>query len=143
MLDSAVRKGIGLLAFAGMVPAALALDCRDRVFYDGFEASAPIRWQVAIEVSAIGPASLGRSATFGLDGLETLSFDSDGTASFERVVVNGDGYRFEVASQPATGGVCVLENASGTVSGPVTVRATCDSDQSVWDRMIRDEDSWQ
>lgn len=143
MCGSQVRKVISLLMLAVMAPTAFALKCEERIFYNGFEASELSRWQVTIEVSALNTSSSGRSAAFALDGGEVLAFDTDATACFKDLVVNGDSYRVKVISQPETGGACVLENATGTVSGPVTVRATCDSDQSLWDRMIWDQDSWQ
>lgn len=131
------------MMLVGAAPVASALNCQERIFYDGFEADALSRYQIAVEVSALDTGSPGESVTFALDDGETLTFDTDATACFAGLVLNGDSYTVEVVSQPETGGACVLDGATGTVSGPVTVLATCDSSRSLWDIMIWDQEPWQ
>ena len=134
-----------LLLMAGLFTSgrAVAGSCDELLLSDGFETGNLVQFQVAVEVNELGNNQPGRELALQLNDDELLTLTSDGTFCFIELLNNGQSYAVAVESQPTDGNRCVLNNASGMVGGLVTVQVACDGEDSLWDQMLWDQNSWQ
>jgi hypothetical protein len=132
-----LRLAALVLANTVLWPVSASANCLGTLFRDGFEDVAQNRYEVELVVSQLGA----RSATFQLNGGETLTATGDGTYCFTERVEGGQPYAVAITAQPATGDACGGD-LTGTAVAPVRIAVSCTLDRTEWDQFDWDGANW-
>lgn len=111
--------------------------CLDTVFRDSFEALAQNRYEVELVVSQLGA----RSASFQLDGAETIVANEDGRYCFTEQVQGGATYEVSITEQPASGTVCGGD-LTGVATVPISIAISCNFSRTDWNQFDWDQANW-
>jgi hypothetical protein len=132
-------RAVTAIALAAGLPAPAfgGTGCLGTLFRDGFEDVAQNRYEVELVVSQLGA----RSATFQLNGGETLTATGDGTYCFAGQVQGGQPYAIAITAQPATGDACGGD-LTGMAAAPVRIAISCTLDRTEWDQFDWDGANW-
>lgn len=124
-----------LLALLAMLPVSHA----QTIFADGFEGSSTSTI-IEVQVSGISDQS---AVTATLNGAESLRFIGNGTRAFNTLIPHGTNYTVTLVQQSGNTPCRFSNQANGMAAeNKITVTIDC-GDQSLWDVMHWDTNSWQ
>ena len=111
--------------------------CLDTMFQDSFEDLSMNAYEVELVVNDLGS----RSASFQLNGGETITAAGDGIYCFSEQIQGGQPYEVAITEQPATDSVCGGD-LTGTATSRVRIAITCNLDRTEWDQFNWDQADW-
>jgi len=111
--------------------------CLDTMFRDSFETLSMNVYEVELVVSDLGS----RSASFQLNGGETITAVGDGIYCFSEQIHGGQTYQVAITEQPATDSVCGGD-LTGTATSRVSIAIACNLDRTEWDQFNWDQADW-